>query len=111
MLWTLLLIAGAYTGGLAYRHRITGIVRLDGSIGVVLGLFVCSRAASNLIDLALFGKNFSPAGTSRNSELRWIALNLLVLAIGCAVIIGGATLFATVAGTNSPSPWAGNGRR
>jgi hypothetical protein len=111
MLWALLLLAGAYSGSLAYRHRVTGIVRLDGSIGVLLGLFVCSRASGNLIDLMLFGKSTRAVGSSRASEVQWIALNLLVLAVGCAVIVGGATLFATASASQTNSLWTGNGRR
>ena len=111
MLWILLLVAGAYTGSLAYQHRITGIVRLDGSIGVLLGLFVCSRASSNLIDLILFGKSRRAVGVSRSADARWIALNLLVMAIGCAVIVGGATLFASAGATQSSPLWTEGVRR
>lgn len=51
---TLILLAIAYGGWLYYEHTLTGNNKLDGSIGVLLGLFICAHPAANLLDALLF---------------------------------------------------------
>jgi hypothetical protein len=78
-------------GGWTYSQRtITGIPRLDGVIGVLLGLFICSRPAANMLDL-LFAERRSQSSSSEWSSLGWLGLNLLVLLVGWMVITIGAT--------------------
>jgi hypothetical protein len=78
-------------GGWIYTHRtITGIPRLDGVIGVLLGLFICSRPAANMLDL-LFAERRSQSSLSEWSSLGWLGLNLLVLFVGWIVVTIGAT--------------------
>ncbi len=79
---------GVLYGGWIYAQRtITGMPQLDGVIGVLLGLFICSRPAANMIDL-LFSRR---AETSDWSTMGWLALNAVVLFIGWLVITIGAT--------------------
>jgi hypothetical protein len=69
------------------QHTITGLPRLDGIIGVLLGLFICSRPAANYLDLL-----FSRGRTSSDRFLfGWLALNGLVIFVGWIVITIGAT--------------------
>jgi hypothetical protein len=78
-------------GGWIYTQRtITGIPRLDGAIGVLLGLFICSLPAANMLDL-LFAARRSQSSSSEWAMLGWLGLNLLVLFAGWMVITIGAT--------------------
>jgi hypothetical protein len=79
-----------YGGWLVTQRTITGILRLDGVIGVLLGLFICSRPAANMLDL-LFAERRSQSSSSEWSSLGWLGLNLLVLLVGWMVITIGAT--------------------
>ena len=54
-MWALILLAIAYGGWLYYQHTLTGNDKLDGSIGVLLGLYICANSAANLLDRLFFG--------------------------------------------------------
>jgi hypothetical protein len=41
ILWGMALLGLVYTGWLSFVHVLTGIRWLDGSIGVLLGLYIC----------------------------------------------------------------------
>jgi hypothetical protein len=69
----------------------TGRALLVGALGVLFGLFVCSRAAANMIDLLLFDRFIFSRRSTRRSDLLWIGLNLLTLLIGWITIIEGTT--------------------
>ncbi len=89
MLGVVILLAVIYGGWMAAQRTITDMPRLDGIIGVLLGLFICSRPAANMLDL-LFARHYRVA-TSEWSAIGWLALNGLVLFIGWLVITIGAT--------------------
>ena len=91
VLWGLILLALAYGGLLRYLHTLTGINMLDGSIGVVLGLYICSRPAAHAVDLLFFERGAFHQLSSEWSGIGWLALNLLVLLVGWIVIVIGAT--------------------
>ena len=97
-LWALILLAIAYIGWLYYQRTLTGNNKLDGSIGVLLGLFICAHPAANLLDMLLFAGSAGRDGSSWRSVLAWLALNLLVLFSGWNVIFIGTTRFV------SPTP-------
>ncbi len=82
-----IVLAMAYSAWMYAQHTITGLSRLDGTIGVLLGLFVCSRPAANYLDL-LFVRNRAAA---ERSLLGWLALNGAVMFVGWCVITIGAT--------------------
>ena len=89
-LGVVVLLALLYGGWLHTQRTITGIPRLDGVIGVLLGLFICSRPAANMLDL-LFAARHSQSSSSEWSSLGWLVLNLLVLFVGWIVVTIGAT--------------------
>jgi len=97
-MWVLILVAIAYCGWLYYQHTLTGSNKLDGSLGVLLGLFICAHPAANLLDRVLFAGSTGWDGSSWRSTLAWLALNLLVLFSGWNVIFMGTTRFV------SPTP-------
>jgi hypothetical protein len=92
----LLVVLGAFAVGygvvLGLRHRVIGGATVDGGIGVLLGLFICSRPVANLLDMLLFETRWRVS--TRRADLAWVMLNLLVLAFGCIMVMLGATLFA-----------------
>lgn len=93
----LILLAAVYTGWLFLFHSITGIRWVDGSLGVLLGLFICSRPAGNAVDLLFFQRAAMRQISSEWPGVAWLGLNLLVMAIGTLVTILGATRIAGLA--------------
>jgi hypothetical protein len=97
-LWALIWLAVAYGGWLYFQRTLTGSNKLDGSIGVLLGLFICAHPAANMLDALLFARSLGWGNSSWRSTLGWAALNLLVLFSGWNVIFIGTTRFV------SPTP-------
>jgi len=93
-LLALILLAIAYSGLLYSLPTLTGIYRLDGAIGVVLGLYICSHPAANALDRLLFERGAPRRNSSGRSDGVWLALNVLALLSGWMVIVIGATRFA-----------------
>jgi hypothetical protein len=89
----LILLAIAYCGLLFSQRTLTGRYKLDGMIGVLVGLFICSHPAANMLDMLLFGRVVSLQGSSKQSEAVWVALNVLVMLCGWIVIFIGTTRF------------------
>jgi hypothetical protein len=90
-MWGMVLLAIAYTGLLHYLHALTGIPVLDGSMGVTLGLYICSHPAANAVDMLFFERYNLRQITSEWSGVGWLALNTLVLLAGWVVIFIGLT--------------------
>lgn len=89
-LGVVVLLAFLYCGWIYTQHTITGIPRLDGVIGVLLGLFICSLPAANMLDL-LFAARRSQSSSSEWALLGRLGLDLLVLFAGWIVVTIGAT--------------------
>lgn len=100
-LWILLVPAGAYLGWMVYLPFLTGATLLDGSVGVVLGLYICSHPAANGIDLLFLQRGAFRRAVKESSGIEWLSLNALVMLIGWVVIVVGAARFMT---TTLPSP-------
>ena len=88
LLWSLIGVAAVYGGLLLFLRTLTGDHAVDGIIGVILGLYICSHPAANAIN-ALF---FSRAGLLRMtwSTVGWLGLNFLVIVVGWLAIFTGA---------------------
>jgi|SRR4051812_15468416 hypothetical protein len=90
-LWLYALAAIGYSALALGLDALTPNAVLDGTIGVLLGLYVCSCPARNTIDV-LFANRFALAQiSSRWSGRGWLALNGLVLLSGWAAIFCGMT--------------------
>jgi hypothetical protein len=89
-LWALIVVAGAYLAWQYYWPSFTGDDLFDGISGVVLGLFICSRPASNGIDLLFQERGAFKRAMSDGSSFAWVLLNGLVMLIGWFVITVGA---------------------
>jgi hypothetical protein len=91
VLWGLILLAIAYISLLRYLHTLTGMSMLDGSIGLALGLYICSHPAANAVNMLFFERGTLRQSASGTSIVRWLALNLLVLLAGWMVVFIGIT--------------------
>jgi hypothetical protein len=93
VLWTFMLLALAYSGVMHAYGPLTGEVRIDGAIGIVLGLYVCSHPASNVLDLLFADGGIVRRGNTEERGIAWYVLNLLVLMAGWFVVWLGLTRF------------------
>jgi hypothetical protein len=89
LLWGLVVLALMYSYLLYFLDTLTGARLLDGSIGVILGLYICSRPAANAVDMLFFERGTLQRVTSNWLGIGWLALNLLVLLLGLIVIVIG----------------------
>ncbi len=92
-LWVMIVLAIIYAGLLYVRHPLAGAYRLDGSIGVLLGLYICSHPAANMFDVLFYEDSVRYLFQSRRAFGLWLVLNGLVLAAGWLVIFLGTTEF------------------
>ncbi len=97
ILWAMMALAILYMVLLYSLHTLTGTNVLDGSIGILLGLYICSHPAANAVDILFYERGAFHELSSEWSGLRWLALNMLVLLAGDALIIVGAVqLFSRI---------------
>ncbi|HEY3080974.1 MAG TPA: hypothetical protein VGM69_13860 [Chloroflexota bacterium] len=88
VLWGLVVLAAGYGLLLRALPTLTGARIVDGMVGVMLGLYVCSHPAANAIDVLFYSRG--PLGRISWSALGWVALNGLVLLVGWLAIVAGA---------------------
>lgn len=89
----MILVACLYGGLLYLLKTLTGNPILDGAIGVLLGLYISSHPAANLVDMMIFRRFTLPPSASRRSIMGWLALNLAVLVAAWLVIESGTFRF------------------
>jgi len=92
-LWVLILFGLAYSGLLHYHRTLTGRNEMDGIISVLLGLYICSHPAANVVDMLFFKRSDRRLFSSRWFAVLWVAFNMFVLLIGWIVIFMGTTRF------------------
>jgi len=90
----LLIPAAGYLAWQYFLPFVTGQYRVDGIVGVLLGLYICSYPAANGIDLIFAERGSLKRIFSRRSGIVWLALNALVMIVGWFVIVIGASRFA-----------------
>jgi hypothetical protein len=93
VLLSLLFPASAYLGWQYYLPTLTGRDLLDGSIGVLLGLYICSHPAANSIDLIFLERGGFRRMLPGRSATKWLIVNALVMLIGWFVIVIGVARF------------------
>ena len=93
-LFVLIILAMVYIGWLYYQQTLTGTARWDGISGVLLGLYICSHPAANMLDVILFRRLIWPGNVSKTSLFSWLVLNIFVLFVGWIVIFVGMTRFS-----------------
>lgn len=68
---------------------------VDGSIGVLLGLYICSHPAANGVDLIFLDRVSFRRVASNWNGLAWLLLNFIVLFVGWVIIVAGTTQFTS----------------
>jgi hypothetical protein len=95
LLWSLLVPAAAYLAWQYYWPYSSGDGVMDGMVGVVLGLYICSRPAANGIDLLFTERGAFKRVVKQRAGVLWFLLNGLVMAAGWLVISVGAARLTT----------------
>ena len=80
-----------YSGCVQFLGTLTGTNQMDGIIGVVFGLYICSHPAAFMVDLLFFRRSTFDCFSSDRSLVLWLIFNLLVLLVGWLVIFIGTT--------------------
>ncbi len=93
-LWLVALLGLVYAAIFILRPLLLGRPLLAGSIGVLLGLYICSHPAANGIDMLFLGRSSRYVERSPRAESVWLFVNFVVLLVGLIVIIIGATRFS-----------------
>ena len=101
VLWTFMLLAIGYAGLMYTYSPLTGEIRLDGAIAVVLGLYLCSHPASNVLDLLFEEGGVRRSASADQRGILWYLLNLLLLIVGWFVVWTGLTCFTTESSVRS----------
>jgi hypothetical protein len=95
-LWIFMLLALAYSWLLfTFGPLVTGEPRYDGALGVVIGLYVCSHPASNVLDLLFMEGGAVRGRHAQGGGIGWYLLNLLVLLAGWLAVFLGVVQFTT----------------
>jgi hypothetical protein len=97
ILAALILAALLYAVLMSLLGGFTGQRLIDGGLGVMLGLYVCSHPAANAIDLLFMDQRSQDAWLAGWPGAGWLALNGLALLVGWWAIFTGATRFAALA--------------
>jgi len=87
-LWRLILLAVGYGLLVSHLETLTGSATVDGAIGLGIGLFICAHPAANAVNMLFFERDLLRR-LSELSIVRWLALNLVVLLVGWAVVYVG----------------------
>jgi hypothetical protein len=90
-LWALLVPAAAYLAWASYFRPIEEFPSVDATIGVLLGLYICSHPAANGIDLIFLERGAFRRAASEWRGVSWLALNSFVMFVGWLVIVAGAS--------------------
>lgn len=89
----LLIPAAAYLVWASSYRVIDQVSITDGSIGVLLGLYICAQPAANGIELMFLDRAAVRRVAAQWNGIGWLALNMLVLIVGWLVIVVGTTQF------------------
>lgn len=91
----LILAALAYGALIATLHTISGVKKLDGILGVLLGLFIASFPAANMLDLLFFARAEMRGSLSLRAYRLWWLLNGLVLLAAWYAVTTGLLQFSS----------------
>ena len=92
-MWISVLLGIGYSSLFLFFYTITGSTTLDGTIGVVLGLYIGSHPAAHLLDLLYLPQGKRRELLSSEPGMVWLTVNILVLIVGIFTIVVGANRF------------------
>jgi hypothetical protein len=91
VLFRLIVLAAAYSLSMHLLPTVTGTAMLDGAIGVLLGLYICSHPAANAIDLIFVERGLLSQISTEWSGVVWLLMNVVVVLVGWLMIVIGVT--------------------
>jgi hypothetical protein len=93
VLGVMALLATAYYLTVYFWRPLSTAHKIEGGLGILLGLFICSKPAANLLDMLfdLLSNRFQQENALRLTV--WLASNFLILLVGWFIITLGATRF------------------
>ncbi|HUI89554.1 MAG TPA: hypothetical protein VLX61_12610 [Anaerolineales bacterium] len=92
-MWGLILLAIIVSALFRFLHTLTGNDEIDGLFGVLLGLYICSKPATHIVDMLIFGRDIRHWISMVQSGLGWVMLNLLVTFCGLSLVVTGTMRF------------------
>lgn len=92
----MLLLAAGYIGWLVYAGSFMNSNRLEGTLGILLGLYIGSHPAANMLDILLFMNADTREGLITTNRGRvWLLLSGLTGLASWAVIFAATLRFVT----------------
>ncbi len=85
----LVLACACFLAAMAAIPVTHSFLRVEGAVGVVLGLYVCAHPARHFMDILLYRKIEGERFPSVGAMAGWLALNAAVMAGGWIVIVIG----------------------
>lgn len=79
---------------MTWATTVTGVARVDGAAGVLLGLYAGAHPAANAIDLIFSSRRGVRHEGGPLSSVIWLLLNAVVLAASLFAVIVGAAQFS-----------------
>jgi len=93
-LWVLLVPLTAYLVWMSWEASVTGVARVDGTLGVLLGLYAGAHPAANGIDLIFSTRRGRWRNAGPVNSVVWLLLNAAVLTASLFAVIIGAAQFS-----------------
>lgn len=90
LLCSVIVLGIVYALWLYIRSTITGSNFWDATIGVLLGIYICSRPVSNLLDM-IYAQNVRWKELKKRAGMTWLIMNFITTFVGWATIVLGAT--------------------
>src|SRR5262245_53931904 len=92
-MWISVLLGIGYSSLFLFFYTLTGSTTLDGTIGILLGLYIGSHPAAHLLDLLYLPQGKRREFLASEPGAVWLVVNLLVLVVGICTIVIGANRF------------------
>ena len=96
ILGVLVLLALLYDVTVYFWRPLSGVHKVEGILGILLGLYISSKPAANLLDLMFDVLSNRFLKVSGLRLIFWLVVNILLLLVGWYVITLGATRFTRV---------------
>jgi hypothetical protein len=93
-LWALLVPLAVYLAWMSWASTVTGVARIDGACGVLLGLYAGAHPAANGIDLIFSSRRSLWRTAGPLNSAVWLLLNAVVLTASLFAVIVGAAQFS-----------------
>ena len=96
-LFFILFLSIIYNGLLTISFPVTGDHRIDGIIGITIGIYVCAHPAANLLDFVLYGRHLGLFSLPVRVLFWFWFINALVMGSGLLVFVTSLLRYSAVA--------------